>query len=408
MPRCGTRSASPSLPDSTLSGSHATRTHFRFEQDRRRRARSRAHYPGLGDHLHRRHRARTARGGDRDARRCRRHRLSGDARRAREDAAPGGARRAARAPRSAGAHGGARRARHRADRSRRGESLSIPRDCGAHGRARRRGDREHRHWRPLDAPLGREKLRIGVRGGRSGRLRESDRRRWTPAPTIWICDACSRRRRTRTRRRTTRRSPAGSRGSATSDSRSGCRSRSSAQQSLRYGENPGQEAAFYVEHRGAGLASLVQRGGKELSFNNLLDLEGALLATDMLGDGAPCCAIIKHTSPCGLAVAPTALEAYQKALACDPASAFGSVISFNVPVDEKLADVISEPVRRVPGRAGVQREALEILGRKKNLRMLEGRARVAARARSTSSACAAACSCRTVRRSITACRAGTW
>ena len=54
-------------------------------------------------------------------------------------------------------------------------------------------------------------------------------------------------------------------------------------QSLRYGENPGQEAAFYVEHRGAGLAALAQRGGKELSFNNLLDLEGALLATDMLG-----------------------------------------------------------------------------------------------------------------------------
>ncbi|HEY7861887.1 MAG: bifunctional phosphoribosylaminoimidazolecarboxamide formyltransferase/IMP cyclohydrolase [Gemmatimonadales bacterium] len=145
-------------------------------------------------------------------------------------------------------------------------------------------------------------------------------------------------------------------------------------QALRYGENPGQEAAFYVEQRGAGLAALVQRGGKELSFNNLLDLEGALLATDMLGDGAPCCAIIKHTSPCGLAVAPTALEAYQKALACDPVSAFGSVISFNVPVDEKLADTISSLFVECLVAPAFSAEAIEILGRKKNLRVLEGRA----------------------------------
>jgi phosphoribosylaminoimidazolecarboxamide formyltransferase / IMP cyclohydrolase len=146
------------------------------------------------------------------------------------------------------------------------------------------------------------------------------------------------------------------------------------QQSLRYGENPGQEAAFYVEHRGAGLASLVQRGGKELSFNNLLDLEGALLATDMLGNEFPCCAIVKHTSPCGLAVAPTALEAYRKALACDPVSAFGSVISFNVPVDEKLADVISSLFVECLVAPSFSDGAVEILGRKKNLRVLEGHA----------------------------------
>jgi phosphoribosylaminoimidazolecarboxamide formyltransferase/IMP cyclohydrolase len=146
------------------------------------------------------------------------------------------------------------------------------------------------------------------------------------------------------------------------------------QQSLRYGENPGQEAAFYVEHRGAGLAALRQHGGKELSFNNLLDLEGALLATDMLGDEHPCCAIIKHTSPCGLAVAPTPLEAYQKALACDPVSAFGSVISFNVPVDEKLADVISSLFIECLVAPSFSPAAIEILGRKRNLRVLEGRA----------------------------------
>ena len=98
-------------------------------------------------------------------------------------------------------------------------------------------------------------------------------------------------------------------------------------QTLRYGENPGQAAAFYVERAGAGLGALQQKGGKELSFNNLLDLEGAMLAIDPFR-GETACAIVKHTTPCGLATGTTALEAYQKALACDPVSAFGSVIAF--------------------------------------------------------------------------------
>src|SRR5437868_7218650 len=111
-------------------------------------------------------------------------------------------------------------------------------------------------------------------------------------------------------------------------------------QPLRYGENPGQSAAFYVERAGAGLASLKQRGGKELSFNNLLDLEGALLAIEPFGD-EPACAIVKHTTPCGLAIGTDILDAYKKALACDPVSAFGSVIAFNHPVDKGTADVVS-------------------------------------------------------------------
>ncbi|HET9013560.1 MAG TPA: bifunctional phosphoribosylaminoimidazolecarboxamide formyltransferase/IMP cyclohydrolase, partial [Gemmatimonadaceae bacterium] len=111
-------------------------------------------------------------------------------------------------------------------------------------------------------------------------------------------------------------------------------------QSLRYGENPGQAAAFYVERAGAGLAGLTQRGGKELSFNNLLDLEGALLATEPFG-AEPCCAIVKHTTPCGLAIGTDALDAYRKALACDPVSAFGSVISFTVPLDDAAAEAVS-------------------------------------------------------------------
>ncbi|MEN9507440.1 MAG: phosphoribosylaminoimidazolecarboxamide formyltransferase [Gemmatimonadota bacterium] len=145
------------------------------------------------------------------------------------------------------------------------------------------------------------------------------------------------------------------------------------QQSLRYGENPQQRAAFYVEKPGAGLGALVQKGGKELSFNNLLDLEGALLAIEPFG-AQPACAIIKHTTPCGLATGHDALDAYRKALACDPVSAFGSVIAFSVPVDAAAAEVISSLFVECIVAPAFAEEAVEILGRKKNLRVLEGRA----------------------------------
>jgi len=150
-------------------------------------------------------------------------------------------------------------------------------------------------------------------------------------------------------------------------------------QGLRYGENPGQAAAFYVERSGAGLAGLAQKGGKELSFNNLLDLEGALLASEPFGE-EPCCAIIKHTTPCGLAVGTDALDAYRKALACDPASAFGSVISFTVPVDDAAAEAVSSLFVECVVAPSFSAGALDVLGRKKNLRVLEGRARWAANA----------------------------
>ena len=144
-------------------------------------------------------------------------------------------------------------------------------------------------------------------------------------------------------------------------------------QTLRYGENPGQRAAFYIERNGNGLAGLKQRGGKELSFNNLLDLEGALLATDpFLGE--TCCAIVKHTTPCGLATGTSAADAYKKALACDPVSAFGSVISFTVAVDAETAEAVSSLFVECIVAPSFSDEALEILGRKKNLRVLEGHA----------------------------------
>jgi phosphoribosylaminoimidazolecarboxamide formyltransferase/IMP cyclohydrolase len=146
-------------------------------------------------------------------------------------------------------------------------------------------------------------------------------------------------------------------------------------QSLRYGENPGQQAAFYVETRGGGLGALKQHGGKELSFNNLLDLEGAMLAIDPFGEEVAC-AIIKHTTPCGLATGSTPLEAYQKALACDPTSAFGSVIAFSVPVDEAAAQAVASLFVECVVAPAYSPEALTALGAKKNLRVLEGSARV--------------------------------
>jgi phosphoribosylaminoimidazolecarboxamide formyltransferase/IMP cyclohydrolase len=144
-------------------------------------------------------------------------------------------------------------------------------------------------------------------------------------------------------------------------------------QTLRYGENPGQHAAFYVESKGRGLDGLVQHGGKELSFNNLLDLEGALLAADAFS-GQTCCAIVKHTTPCGLAVGSSPLDAYQKALACDPVSAFGSVIAFTVPVDAAAAEALSSLFVECIVAPSFSPEALATLGKKKNLRVLQGSA----------------------------------
>jgi phosphoribosylaminoimidazolecarboxamide formyltransferase/IMP cyclohydrolase len=142
-------------------------------------------------------------------------------------------------------------------------------------------------------------------------------------------------------------------------------------QALRYGENPEQRAAFYAEDGRLGISALKQLGGKELSFNNLLDLEGALLATEPFGAEA-CCAIVKHTTPCGIAIGTDAGDAYRKALACDPVSAFGSVIAFTVPVDSVAAEAISSLFVECIVAPQFDDEAIEILGRKKNLRVLQG------------------------------------
>lgn len=142
---------------------------------------------------------------------------------------------------------------------------------------------------------------------------------------------------------------------------------------LRYGENPDQRAAFYVDAPGHGLDALRQLGGRELSFNNLLDLEGALLAADAF-DGEPACVIVKHTTPCGVAVGATALDAYERALACDPVSAFGSVIAFTVPLDEGAAARVAALFVECIVAPAATPGAVELLARKRNLRVLVGRA----------------------------------
>ncbi len=144
-------------------------------------------------------------------------------------------------------------------------------------------------------------------------------------------------------------------------------------QPLRYGENPDQRAAFYRDGSGdGGLPELRQLHGKELSFNNLLDVDGALLAIGAWGSGADAaCVIVKHTTPCGLAIADSPAEAYRKALSTDPTSAFGSVIAFNRPVDAACAELLRANFVEAIVAPSFSAEALETLQQKKNLRLLE-------------------------------------
>ena len=141
-------------------------------------------------------------------------------------------------------------------------------------------------------------------------------------------------------------------------------------QALRYGENPHQRAAFYVTGESGGLADLTQLGGKELSFNNFLDLDAACFALDPWPDSTAC-VIIKHTTPCGIALGRTPLEAYRRALATDPVSAFGSVVGFNTILDAATATAMQELFIEAVVAPCFQPDALEVLRRKKNLRIVE-------------------------------------
>jgi phosphoribosylaminoimidazolecarboxamide formyltransferase/IMP cyclohydrolase len=140
---------------------------------------------------------------------------------------------------------------------------------------------------------------------------------------------------------------------------------------LPYGENPHQRAAFYTQvgARTHVLSRVRQHGGKALSFNNLLDLNAARLLVSEFQ--APACAIVKHNNPCGCALGQDGLEAYRKAFAADPLSAFGGILALNQPVDGVLAEAITAQFVEVLFAPGYTDEALEVLSSKPNLRILQ-------------------------------------
>ncbi len=146
----------------------------------------------------------------------------------------------------------------------------------------------------------------------------------------------------------------------------------SLRQSLRYGENPHQKAAFYVtgEQR-PGVATAEQLQGKELSYNNINDTDAAYeLVAEFAPKDGPACAIIKHANPCGVALGANLVEAYRKALACDPVSAFGGILAFNQTLDGATAEEISKLFTEVIIAPDADADARRILAAKKNLRLL--------------------------------------
>jgi phosphoribosylaminoimidazolecarboxamide formyltransferase/IMP cyclohydrolase len=144
---------------------------------------------------------------------------------------------------------------------------------------------------------------------------------------------------------------------------------------LPYGENPHQRAAYYeqVGARTHVLSMVSQLGGKQLSFNNILDLDAA---RELLSEfQIPACVIVKHGNPCGTAVGAGALEAYQCAFACDPMSAFGGIVSLNRRVDKALAEALVQQFIEVLFAPGYDDGALEVLATKPNMRILDNRER---------------------------------
>jgi phosphoribosylaminoimidazolecarboxamide formyltransferase/IMP cyclohydrolase len=140
-------------------------------------------------------------------------------------------------------------------------------------------------------------------------------------------------------------------------------------QSLRYGENPQQRAALYADGSGLGVAGARQLQGKELSFNNLVDLDACWELAQEFEE--PAVIIVKHTNPCGAATGSTVLEAYKKALASDPVSAFGGVIGINREVDGAAAEEIAKLFVEAIAAPSFSPEARERFAAKKNLRLVE-------------------------------------
>lgn len=138
---------------------------------------------------------------------------------------------------------------------------------------------------------------------------------------------------------------------------------------LRYGENPHQKAAMYSDGSGVGVANAHQVQGKELSYNNIVDLQAAWDLAQEFDE--PVCAIIKHTNPCGTATGKTLAEAYKRALECDPVSAFGGVIGVNRPVDLEAAEEMHKLFLEVIAAPAFEEPAKAKFATKKNLRLVE-------------------------------------
>jgi phosphoribosylaminoimidazolecarboxamide formyltransferase / IMP cyclohydrolase len=138
---------------------------------------------------------------------------------------------------------------------------------------------------------------------------------------------------------------------------------------LRYGENPHQRAAMYSDSSGAGIANAKQLQGKELSYNNIVDLQAAWDLAQEFSE--PVCTIIKHTNPCGTATGASLLEAYKRALECDPVSAFGGVIGVNRPIDEGAAEEMAKLFVEAVAAPAFDEAAKARFGGKKNLRLVE-------------------------------------
>ena len=144
------------------------------------------------------------------------------------------------------------------------------------------------------------------------------------------------------------------------------------QQTMRYGENPHQKAAFYVEDSAppGSIATAIQIQGKELSYNNIADTDAALECVKQFTD-APACVIVKHANPCGVAIASSNLEAYQKAFSTDPESAFGGIIAFNHELDADTATaIVEQQFVEVIIAPTVSNDAKQVVAAKKNVRVL--------------------------------------
>ncbi len=140
---------------------------------------------------------------------------------------------------------------------------------------------------------------------------------------------------------------------------------------LRYGENPHQRAWAYQYREAGFLAHVNPLWGKPLSYNNLVDLYAALRLTEEFLSEGPTCVIVKHTNPCGVARGETALDAYRRALEGDPVSAFGGIVSLNVPITRELAEVLNEMFLEIVAAPDFEEGAWEILTRKKNRRIVQ-------------------------------------